>query len=584
MAPSHILRIKLLVLMFCLAACAIGQAALAQPGGRVVAEVGRHTITFEELAAYERDGLYPYLYQRREEAFGHALQDLVTDELKRIDLFASGLARDGALGRELARNVTEELVVAYGEDQYERRYLNAETMRAEHEAMGRVVHHRQIVLRKPPDASDAVLDSLRATVRRIQQHLEDGTPFEALLHHYVLNGMVPRQEGRVETITWKQTTGSPRAYILFHLSPGEVRSFEGPATFSVAQVERVEHVPVPPLDEVRDAIVEALQSRHAARETAAFQKEWRALVDTTALTWNPATLEQVVAWANTRGFFEGDYRTTIARYLARHDDHEILADGRGELRLSDLPRLFDEVQTLRSSGGHDTEFIQDFLLEAVRNERLAARARELGLYDRIWQADTPSPVLARAFVRYYDQKHIEAQIPAPTETALRTFYETHADSLFYQLARVSTEIIVRSDANEIEALWQKVQQGAPFEEVSTRRLIRTYERTRDGEIVTRNTREPAYLGHTAFGLQAGEVAGPVAYEDAKEGRLYAIVRATRRLEERQLAFDEARDRVAEAFAEHHRARLKAEVAADLRARYPVTIHRDVLDRVLAASR
>src|SRR5690606_1706448 len=174
----------------------------------------------------------------------------------------------------------------------------------------------------------------------------------------------------------------------------------GPTGLSVAKVERVGHIPVPPLDEVRDQIVEALQARHAARQTLAFRNEWFALIDTTALQWNQSALDQVVAWANTPNFFEQDYRAVVSRYLAEHDDDWILDDGRGRVRLSDLPRLFDEVQIVNRSGGHKTMFIQEFLMEAVRNERLAARAREMGFFERIWQADTPSPVLAHAFVRY----------------------------------------------------------------------------------------------------------------------------------------------------------------------------------------
>src|SRR5690606_11570131 len=177
----------------------------------------------------------------------------------------------------------------------------------------------------------------------------------------------------------------------------------------------------------------------------------------------------------------------------------------------DLPHLFDTVLTLEKSGEHETDLIQEFLLEAVRTARLGERARAMGLEDEIWKPDTPSPVLAQDFLRFYNQKRIEDQIPEPTEAALRDFYEAHKDSLFYQLARVNTEIIVRPDKDEIEALWDKVQQGVPFAEVSHRRLIRSFERTRDGEIVSRLRGEPPYLGEVAFGLEEGEVVGPVAY-------------------------------------------------------------------------
>jgi hypothetical protein len=555
----------------------------AQAQSQTVAEVGDgQEVTIGELNEYleaRPDLLYGL---PREEAYRVALDDLVTKELKRIDLFASGLARDSAFVQGLKRSVAEELVLAYGKTQYEDRFLNEEKVQEEYGEMGRAVLYRQIILNKPSDASPALLDSLRATVRRIRQEIDDGVPFETLVQQYSEDNASAAVGGAATPLLWRQTLKNPRSYIIFHLAPGEVRSFEGARRFSIVHVERVEQVPVPPLDDVRDEIVRALNGWHAAEATRAFQNEWFGLVDTTALQWNTEALEQLVAWSNTPGFYEREYRATIQRHLADHGDAPVLTDGRGEVRLSDLPQLFDDVLTLGTSAGHDAEFIREFLLEAVRTQRLGERARALGLDDEIWQPDTPSSALASAFVRFYNWKRIEDRIPEPTETALRAFYEAHADSLFYQLARVHTEVIVRSDEGEVEALWEEVQQGVPFEEVSSRRLIRSFERTRDGEIVTRFNPEPPYLGEVAFGLEEGEVAGPVAYDDAEEGRLYAIVLATRQLEERQLAFDEVRDRVAEAFVEHHRARIAADVAEELREKYGVTVYENVLEERLAA--
>ena len=81
----------------------------------------------------------------------------------------------------------------------------------------------------------------------------------------------------------------------------------------------------------------------------------------------------------------------------------------------------------------------------------------------------------------------------------------------------------------------------------------------------------------------GEIAGPVSYMDQRNGQRFAVIRATRRFEERQLSFDEVRDRVEEEFLDHHRSRLAEEVAERLRQRYPVKVHPDVLERHLAVS-
>lgn len=558
-------------------------SAEAQTSELVVARAGNHAITFGELAAFADDGLYHYLFPNRLEALERALDDLVVEEIKRIDLFASGLAHDSTLIRDLSRNVTEELVLTYAKHNYEDQYLNEATIRAEHGKMGLVVLYRQIVLGKPASVSPAGLDTLRSTVSEISLQLEAGIPFEAVLKDYDGLDADARLEGALSRVTWEQTVANPRARILFHLSPGAVRSFETPTNFSIARVERIEEIPARPLDEVRDQIVDALHRRHAAQATQAFRSEWIELVDTTALQWHAEGLAQVVEWFNSSGFFEGSYLTTVEQYLARGRDATVFADERGELRLSHLPAMLDDVLTVSSSGGHDSAFVKEFLLEAIRTKRLADRARAAGLFEEIWRADTPSPILAAAFVRYYNQRYIEDRIPEPSEEALREFYREFSDSLFYQLARVNTQIIVRTQEEEIVALWEKLQQGAAFDSLSHRRLIRSFARTRDGEIVTLFNPEPPYLGDVAFGLQEGESVGPISYEDAELGRLFAIVHATQRLEERQLSFDDVREGMVTVFNEHYRNQIAANVKADLRSRYPVTVHHDVLADALARS-
>lgn len=561
-------------------------AAMATVPGRaqqsaVVAEVGDgHRITVAELADYAEDRLYPLRFPDRATAYREALHDRVTDELKRIDLFASGLHRDEALMRSIGRSVTEELVLLYFQREYQDDYLNEEAIRREYEDAGRVVVYRQIVLPKPQGASAEAIEALRTTVGEIQRQIEAGAAFEALVRRYS-QGASADAGGLAAPVRWQHALTYPRDYVIFHLAPGETRSFEAPDRFEVVQVERVEDVPMPPLPEVRDRLVEVIQGRHAAAAAAAFAREKAATIDTTAMRWDPDGLAQVVAWSNTPGFYEGAYRDVLGRHLADHGDALVWTDGRGEVRLSDLRRLLDEVLILGRSGGHDEALVRDFLLEAVRTERIAEHARTLGLDDELLRPDTPSTVLASAFVRLYNQRHVEEQIPDTTAQALRAFYEAHADSLFYQLEVVNVEAIVRTDEEAIEAVWEQVQAGVPFEEVSSRRLVRSFVRTREGEIDSYLSREPPYLGEVAFELAEGEVAGPVSYVDADGVRQHAVVKAVGHRPERQLRYDEVRGRVAEAFVEHHRARLAAEVAADLRERYDVEVDEERWARVLS---
>ena len=511
-----------------------------------------------------------------------ALNEAVIERLKGLDFFRLGYQDDPAFMAAHGLRVTEEILVAYYEQTYEQAYLNDAALRREHERMGRVVQVRQIVRDVPDDATAETVQRIRETVGTIRRQLDEGVPAEDLVARYSQNEASAQAGGLSGPITWEQSTQSAIGAAAFGLDPGDAVSLETRDAFVVLVGDRVGRVELPPFEAVRDRLVTVQKGRYADQSNEAYYAERQGMVDSVSVRWNADLLAQVVDWSTTPGFFEGGYDDVIDGYLASRGDAVLFTDSAGELRLSELPRLIREVLVLSGDTDGDVELVQDYLLEAVRADRMARLGGEIGLGERLLRPGSPSPILADVFRIYYDQRQIEDRIPDPTEAALRAFYEAHADSLFYQLETVYTEVIEREDKEEIDRVWARVQDGAPFSEVSNRRLVRSFERSRDGEVVTRNLREPPYMGAAAIGLSPGETTGPVAYE-TPQGPRYGIALVTRRLNERPLRYDEVRDRVEEAFAEHHRARLAAEVEAELRRRYEVEVDDALWARVLDAT-
>ena len=570
-------------LAFGLLAVLVAPPGLGQPVGSrtVIATVeGDLEVPMGEVQRRAERSLYRGIFDGAER-YRTALHEATSQRLKALDFFRLGFDEDPAFTDSLGRRLSEEYLVAYYERVYEGPFLNDEAIRAEYETMGRVVNYRQIVLRKPEPRTEATLRALRSTVEQIRRQIDDGVAVATLVERYSEDEPSARVGGAMPPVPWEMSTRSARNAVLFQLEPGDAVSFETRDEYVVAVGESVDEVPVPPLELVYDRIVELQRGRFSQQANEAYYAERQALVDSVSVRWNDDALAQVVGWSRTPGFYEGEYGDVVAQHVAKNGDAVVFTDSAGALRLSDLPRLIREVLTLTSSGSRNDELVQDYLLEAVRADRMVQLAIESGLREDLFRPGTSSPVLAAAFADYYDQRRIEGRIPDATDSALRAFYEAHVDSLFYQLPTVYTEVIVRETEDEIGEVWEQVQAGVPFEDASSRRLNRSFERTREGEIVTRFNREPPYLGEVAFGLAAGEVAGPVAYE-TPAGRLFAIVKATERLDERQLRFDEVRERVAEAFRQHHRERLATEVEAELRARYAVEVDEEVWEQVLMA--
>ena len=148
--------LALTVLMYCHAQDTSRQDTVAR-----IAD--QYTITIADLQQYVHDYKYAYRYRKHlASAFEKALDDMIVNQLKRIDFFTVGLNRDAERLQRTRRSVNEELAIRYYESQFYGRYVNEDSMRNAYKEMGREVFYRQIVLAKPKNASRKDIASLKS--------------------------------------------------------------------------------------------------------------------------------------------------------------------------------------------------------------------------------------------------------------------------------------------------------------------------------------------------------------------------------------------------------------------------------------
>jgi len=545
---------------------------------RVVATVGEDgQVTIGDLNQYLQERLDILYSQPRRDALYTALDHVVGQRLKQIDFFNRGYQTNTSFRESVERSLTEELVLAYGRDRYENRYLNEDRIREEHQLMGRRVQYSELTVQKSESFSAEQLRRLRQEIATAVEQIQEGVSIqdaEQYLRNQVPGAVINRREGR---LTWEETVESPRALLILRTPVNEVRSFETTTALSIVRIDGYDPRQSKSLEEAREEIVDALHGWYAQAATSAFREEWMSVIDEKSLEWNDRSVDQIIAWLNTPGFIGGGYRTTIRQHVQQNGDGTIVTDGMTSLRLSDLPRIFDRVLIPSEGGRYNQEVVREFVLEAIRTEEIASRAREIGLERDVLSPHTSSRPLALAMVRFYNEKHITPRIPDPTSARLTEFYEKHVDSLFYQLRGANIHIIERNTADEIDAVWNEIQRGVRFESASSRRLNRVYRRTHEGAIVSNLRSEPAYFADIAFDLEEGEIAGPLAFQTAEGETRYAIIKGVAQYEDRRLRFDEVVDRVREEYLKQERERVEAEVRSELEEKYGVNVHSDVLD-------
>ena len=553
-----------------------------------VSTVGKNSaITFGDLQQFVHDRFYDRMYRTRpvDYAYRKALDDMIVDQLKRIDFFERGLDRDSALLQKNIRVINEELVIRYFGREYVRKYVNDRSIRDAYERMKREVVCRRFPLSVPARASATSRQSFNAVRGKLASQIARGAKFDDLVSS--CRRWVSTSTALVDTVTvtWKNGLMMEADSIMSRLRVGQVGIVNLPAAFEIVQIMRINPLSVAPYENVKDDIYNTLRERFATAATDDFTRATEALVDQHALNWNEKALKELLGWSNIPGFYASLYRDTLTAVIAQPRNSVLLKYHGGSVDLREFLRLLNEVLILPGRGQYHVDDLKKFILEAVRTDRVIRKARALGLEKGIFSIRSTDPVLRDRVVSFYNQRVIEGNIPALAEKTIREFYAANKDSLYYQLAKVNIYAVISTDRKQIDSVWQMHLRGTPFEKLAPQIDVKTFIRERSGgPIRSYLSTETPFLGKAAFDLTLNQVAGPVEYSDPDQGTCYAIIKCVGTRPEKQLTLDEARKSIPADFREFQWTKIGNETAETLKNKYGFTIREDVLVRNIALLR
>ena len=577
---------RLILLALSLPFMTSGQAAPGQMD--TVATVGKSSsVTFPELQQYVHERFYDRMYRTRplEYAFKKALDDMIVDQLKRIDFFELGLQRDDALLQSNRRLINEELVIRYFQSEYVRKYVNDRSIRNAYEQMKRVVECRRFRVDTSAVQSARTRGTFAGVTRKLESERAGGATFDGLVSSCRRWLRIPTAAVYRDTVTWKNTPGDEADSIIFSLRAGQVRILSSPAALEIVQITGIKTPAVEPFDNVKDEIYNALRERYVGRVFDEFDSEKKALVNEKGLTWDEEALQGLLNWSNIPGFYGVRYVDTLSRAISEGRNPVLMKYRNGSVDLKEYLRLLNEVLILPPRGKFRIQDLKTFILEAVRTDKVVRKARALGLQNGVLTPGTPDPVLKDRIVSLYNQRMIDAKIPNLTEERIREFYAAHRDSLYYQLAKINIYAVISSDRRAIDSMWQMHQGGIAFEKLAHEMEVKGFIKDRFGDSIRSylSTEQP-FLGRAAFALKLNQVAGPIEYHDPDRGTLYAIIKCVEARPEKQLTLDDARKSIAADFREFQMTKIGNETAETLKNKYGYTIREDVLMRNIAVLR
>lgn len=550
----------------------------AEQDSNIVASVGDdYTLQFSRVHTFHQNHEFGARFPDSElNGYEEVLHLLITNRLKHVDFYESGMHRDSAIALELQRIINDELINDYYEKEYLAKYVNEESIDEYYEGMQKEIHYQRIALEKSQSGGQEFRQQTEETIDDILTAAEDGESFETLINIYSRESIVSNSEGSLRTVLWNANSGNQLFNQMYNLNEGDLKVLETASSYLIVKVERVSEREAPPLGQVRDEIERNLRMLYSNRSEDEFEEEKDRIVNQSEFQWNQAGLEQLVEWSSIPNFYDDVYRDTLKRKIQTGDNFVILDYSNGQIDAEEYLRLLDNVYIMESSGSANIEEHKAFIIEALKRDRIINKAKELGLDEDILHPNHSNITLRNRAIQLYNERHIDSKIPVPNQQDLREFYEMQKDTLYYQLPRARIFAVVYDDSSEAVNAVQQYQEGTRFEDLEPSYLVRSFQKNREGTIESYIRRGEPYLGEAAFSLSLDEVAGPVSFEHAENGRQFAVIKRTQTVPEKQLTYSEVENRIAEDYKEYHRKRIVQSVKNDLWNRYPVTIYEDNL--------
>lgn len=558
--------------------------ANAEDTTNIVAKIGKdYNVTFTDLHNFVNEYFYNKIFlNEKSKGYIPALNRIIYNRLKVFDFFEKGLNKNKKLMQSINRAINEELYNEYYELKYANKYVTDSEVQKVYKIMGRVVNYRQILLNKPYNANSSIIDSLRNVAYLIKSKVDAGENFETLAKIYSDDEFSANNGGIMPAVDWKKSLMSEVNNIIFNLPENSVKIIETSQSFYIVKIDEVKKVNVEPLEKVENEIRLALKQAFSYLSIRDFEEEQKKLIDEQRIKWNQSSLEKIVDWSKTQNFYEGAYKDSINQAISKGRNLIILKTPKYKVDLKKFLQLLDDVLIMGRSSIIKEQDVKNFILEALKIEAVANKARRLKLEEKVLNPYLKSNFIVDQIVKLYDQEIIEKQIPIPNEILLKKFYEGQKDSLYYQLAKVNIYMIIAQDTATINKIKQEYKDGTPFEKLSNRVFVKRFIKQKSGEIVSENPNEKPLLGELAFKMNVNDVIGPIEYQEDENEKKYALIKCVFKRNEKQLTYNDVEKNIINDFKKYYRDKISEKLNNELKNKYGVEIFNDVLKKKLAS--
>ncbi|MGV7223747.1 MAG: peptidylprolyl isomerase [Nitrospinales bacterium] len=540
----------------------------------VVATVGKNfKITFTELEKhYSKKFNYAKKYETKEDDFSSSLADLVHNRLKILESYAQKLEQDSVVIKDIEIYTNNELFNRYMWDKCYSKYITDEEMQASYKNRSKEITFRQIVINR--GENDQSRKDALEKMKHVYDEVKKGTPFDQLAMSYSDDAESAKNGGLTRPLKYKDVKDRIDKAI-FEMNGGISSIFEIKQALYLFKIEKINYHEIEPFEQIKEEIIQELTNRYQSDLIPTVLGEFNSCLDTTGLQWNIESLTKFNNWSVAYNFNPDLYLKQLNVHIADGMNDEIFTYMDKKFYLSDLARFVSEYSFGINISG-ELESLQEEIKTLMMKDCIVKKAIASGYDENVLQAESVKGPLEKALIKRFDDKIIKGQIPEQSETNLKQFYSENKEDFYFQSAFSRIKVVIVSDKTQAQHMWETIKNGGQLSDIPKAKTVQSYERDRDGNLRIVKGDGHIKIGERALKLKKGGMAGPIEFTDPEKGTRYAIIQCNDAKPEKQLTYQEVKDKVVRDYQKHHFEIIEKKMMDRLRKKYGVKTFQSVL--------
>ncbi|MBD3377842.1 hypothetical protein GF406_22625 [candidate division KSB1 bacterium] len=553
----------------------VGMTQCARKERDIVARVDNADFRFKQL---EQSFSRKYYFQQKNETPENLtlhLHHMIHQHIKELEAKVKRMDTDSVVISALEPEINAALMQRLYQ-KTEAEVVNDSLIKSIYAQLGKEIQYRQIVIHKSTDGSR---ESKHSVVEEIFKALEQGKDFGQLARQFSEHRASAKRGGLMQPIRWQKRL-DPKLVVLFRMQPGQISGpLETREEITIFKVDKVEKKDIEPFEKVKDDISALLKKHFKGVINQRFQNIVAAQVNTNRFEWNEEGLNHLEPLAYDADIKYKNFATALKHHIDLGNYITLLTYDEGKINLESLLEKYLKFkEILGENYPADINSQKEYITKLIQYERMIRLAKQAGLDQNIMQDDRVKKAISKTLIEYYDNKVIASKIPDFNEKVSKQFYETHKDSLFYQIQKVRIHVILVSNKKQADNLMRLYKHGTPFEKLGSNKFLRIFIKNLDGSIKPlQNSRTPQ-LARTAFQLEESEVSGPLLYDDPT--LKYAIIKCISNIPEKQLSYHQVQERIDLEFKKFHMKKIENEIMESLYKKYNVQIFPHTIKKML----